>query len=604
MTDREREAQAAAMKEAAAKITGKPAADLTDEQAEAALFEEIGRTTPRTDPAGRAAQRIAKKSAERNSRRAQQMTKGKKPGTARQLVRAAEGAQEVQEHTAPADPTEAAGQEHEAQRTTDGTPEGIAQKIHALSFLLDYMKSPEDALLSYNLPGAGEMLESWNSRHFARLVMRVAAETGADPAQIADKDSRTPEQQEALLHAAAREQIARFDAFFNSNYMQAMTVLQPIKGKYPDPEPQDDYSIKELAALYFFAINPEILPHDAQGLTAEHTEEIKGIFARMDAFFYDHTNGGEKGREPGLFLEFVRADSPNPTQVLELLPRIMATPPDSLEYPIDKINANIWEDLAAASKDSPNGQLAFAVEKTGSRKEATIFYSINFDELEKLDGLKLTKALTPFDKRVYIAVNAIYAQSGQYMSAGQVFAAMGNTGKPSKKQLEKVNESLTKMGAARVYLDNGQEIGVNKGYKHFRYDAPLLPFERVNAYINNALVESAIHLFREPPLMTFAKERNQITTITKKLLESPVNKTEGNLRIDDYLIERIARMKSGKGKTSRKMLYSTIYEKCQIKTRLQRHRTPETIRRYLDYYKECDYIAGYTEEQDGITIKL
>lgn len=600
MTDRERETQAAAMKEAAAKITGTPAADLTEEQAEAALFEEIGRTTPRTDPAARAAQRMAKKSAERNSRRAQQMTKGKEPATARQLVKAAESTQEVQKAT-----EAAAEATQEAQEPKAKTPEDIAQRIHALSFMLDYLKSPEDALTAYNLPGAGEALKSWNSRHFARLVMRVAAETGADPAQIADKERRTPEQQDALLQAAAREQIARFDAFFNSNYIQALTELQPIKGKYTDPEPLDDYSIKELAALYFFALHfPDLLPQNAQELTGEHLEEIRAIFARIDDYYTEQTEGGTKERTRQMFFDFVKTDSPEPAHTLELLPRIMATPPDSLEYPIDKINANIWEDLAAAAKDSPNGQLAFAVEKTGSRKEATIFYSINFDELEKLDGLKLTKALTPFDKRVYIAVNAIYAQSGQYMSAGQVFAAMGNTGKPSKKQLEKVNESLTKMGAARVYLDNGQEIGVNKGYKHFRYDAPLLPFERVSAYINNALVESAIHLFREPPLMTFAKERNQITTITKKLLESPVNKTEANLRIDDYLIERIARMKSGRGKTSRKMLYSTIYEKCQITTRLQRHRTPETIRRYLDYYKECDYIAGYTEEQDGITIKL
>lgn len=591
-------------KAAAAEITGISAADLTDEQAEAALFNEIGATTPQPNPAGLAAQRMAKKSAERSSRRAQQMTKGKKPATARQLVNIAEGAQEVQEPTGAADLAAAAEQAQEAQEPKEGTPERVLERIHALSFLLDYMKSPEDALLSYNLPGAAEMYENWSNRHFARLVMKVAAETDADPAQIADKDRRTPEQQDALLQAAAQEQIARFDAFFNSNYMQAVTALQPLRGSYPDPEPQDDYSIKELAALYFFAVNPDILPHDEQGLTAEHIEEIKAIFSRMDTFFYEHTDGGEKGLEPGLFLEFVRADSPNPAQVLELLPRIMATPPDSLEYPIDKINSNIWEDLAAASKDSPNGQLAFAMEKTGSKKEATIFYSINFDELEKLDGLKLTKSLTPFDKRVYIAVNAIYAQNGQYMSAGQVFAAMGNTGKPSKKQLEKVNDSLTKMGAARVYLDNGEEISVNKGYAHFKYDAPLLPFERVSAYINNALVESAIHLFREPPLMTFAKERNQITTITKKLLESPVNKTEANLRIDDYLIERIARMKSGKGKTSRKMLYSTIFDKCQIKTRLQRHRTPETIRRYLDYYIECDYIAGYKEETDGIIIKL
>ena len=40
--------QAETIREAAAKITGKPAADLTAEQAEAAVFGEIGTTRPKT----------------------------------------------------------------------------------------------------------------------------------------------------------------------------------------------------------------------------------------------------------------------------------------------------------------------------------------------------------------------------------------------------------------------------------------------------------------------------------------------------------------------------------------------------------------------------
>ena len=494
--------------------------------------------------------------------------------------------------------------EQDVQELTTGL-EDIAGRIYAVSFMMDYMKNPEDTLFDYsqNSKVSSETYSEWVHSRFIKLVEKVSKEHNIDPEQLADQNKRTEEQHKLLLEAAAKEQMARLDSFLNTNFMQATSALMNVSGKYPEPDTHDDYSLKEFAVLYFFALHyKDIAPTDPHSLTEEHIKEIKDIFSRVDSFFYDQTDGGKSEHSPLIFINFIKTDSPEPAETLEQLPRIMTTPPDSLEYPIDKINSNIWEDLAAAVKESPDGQLAFATEKNGSNNEATIIYSISFEELEKLDGLKLTKSLTPFDKRVYIAVNAIYAQSGDYMSAGQVFAAMGNTGKPSKKQLEKVNESLTKMGAARVYLDNTMEIGVNTGYTRFKYDAPLLPFERVSAYINNALVESAIHLFREPPLMTFAKERKQVTTITKKLLESPVSKTESNLRLDDYLIERIARMKSGKGKSTRKMLYSTIYEKCQITTRNQRSRAPDTIKRYLDYYIKCGWITGYMEEADGVTI--
>ena len=181
---------------------------------------------------------------------------------------------------------------------------------------------------------------------------------------------------------------------------------------------------------------------------------------------------------------------------------------------------------------------------------------------------------------------------------------MGNRGNPNTEDLQKINDSLTKMGAARVYLDNAQEVQVNKKYARFKYDASLLPFERISAYINGQLVESAIHLFREPPLITFARERGQITGLTRQLLESPISKTDANLQLEDYLLERIGHMKSPKSKAPRKMLFSTIYERCGITTKKQRQRAPEKIRRYLDHYNKCGWIAGYTMDKDGVTIQI
>lgn len=286
------------------------------------------------------------------------------------------------------------------------------------------------------------------------------------------------------------------------------------------------------------------------------------------------------------------------------LPRIIANPTDKINYPLDKPNSVIWNLITDAAKNNPNGQVKLAIDtsKKGSKQDAVILYSINFDELPT--GVKITKQLTQFDKRAYIAAAALYNAGNKVITATQVFSMMGNSKKPNTDDIQKVNDSLTKMGAARVYIDNAQEVQQAKGYKHFKYDAPLLPFERISAYINGQLTESAIHLFREPPLISFARQRNQITTINRQLLESPINKTDANLLIDGYLLERIGHMKSGKGKAPRKMLFATIYDRCQIKTAKQRQRAPEKIRRYLDHYKKCGWIKGYTEEADGITILL
>lgn len=276
-------------------------------------------------------------------------------------------------------------------------------------------------------------------------------------------------------------------------------------------------------------------------------------------------------------------------------PRVNSNPATSLDFPLDKINANIWSLLETIE---PTGQIAIATEKRGSAKEATILYSINFDEIDQ--EVSISKKLTPFDKRCYIAVAALFNNGNPIISAGQIYTAMGNKGRPNAKDLQKINSSITKMGAARVYINNEQEITVNRRYNRFVYDAPLLPFERISAYINNLLCESAIHLFREPPLITFAKDRKQVTTISRELLESPISKTDANLRIDDYLIERIAHIKNGRVRN--KLLYATIFQRCGITEKKQRQRAPEKIRRYLEHYAKCGFIKGFTEAADGVTI--
>ena len=283
---------------------------------------------------------------------------------------------------------------------------------------------------------------------------------------------------------------------------------------------------------------------------------------------------------------------------------------DSVDYPLDKLNAEVWNLL----KEDTKGQLSLAVignaslpldvtstkDKRKHKNPVTVIYSVNFDELDG-NGINITKQLTPFDKRVYIAVSALFNTGNNVITLTQIYYAMGyKGGKPGTKDLEKIYNSVSKMTGARISVDNTQEASSYK-YPRFVYEGSLLPMERGAVIVNGKLSEAAIHIFREPPLVSFARNRKQITTVELKLLQSPVSKTDANLLIDDYLIERISKAKNGKGKSCR-ILYKTLYERTSITTKKQRERAQEKIRRYLDYYKQCGFITGYSMEADGLTV--
>lgn len=285
---------------------------------------------------------------------------------------------------------------------------------------------------------------------------------------------------------------------------------------------------------------------------------------------------------------------------------------DKSEWPLDKINNSIWDNLQGAD---PNGQITMGI-KTGQKgnKIAEVLYSIDFAALEKMPGVTITKHLTAFDKRCYIAAGALFNNGYPCFTVAQLYAAMGNNGRPNANDIKKINDSLTKMRSAVVFIDNdckdktiieNSELSLFPNYKlskTFPYDGNLLPMERISAVVNGQTVDSAINLFREPPLISFAKERKQITTINRNILESPLNKTEMHLKIEDYLIEQISFMKKENSKINKRMLFNTFFEKIGIQTRLQRQRAKEDITKYLDYYKQIAFIKDYSIDKDGINI--
>ena len=278
------------------------------------------------------------------------------------------------------------------------------------------------------------------------------------------------------------------------------------------------------------------------------------------------------------------------------IPAITAGFAKKLDFPLDKVNSKIWNLL-----EVPTGkQLAFSMlpkRKLGIDKD--VIYSLDFSEVEK--ELSISRKLEPYDKLVYIAVSSLYNAGFRTVTLRQIYAQMGKDGRASNDDLAKINNSITKMMRATLHLDNGVEAARAKNRRSFIYDGALLQAERIQAIVNGQLSESAIHLFREPPMITFAKQRQQITTIKRSLLAAPLNLTNQNIALQNYLIERIAHIK--KGSISNKILYNTIFENVNISTPMQKQRAVPKIIKLMEYYQKEKFIKGFKTEKDGVIIK-
>lgn len=278
-----------------------------------------------------------------------------------------------------------------------------------------------------------------------------------------------------------------------------------------------------------------------------------------------------------------------------LSPSVLGHKVQKIDFPIDKVNSKVWKLL----EQDTHGQIAIAAEKRSSKKQLNILYSINFDALDK--EVSISRRLDPFDKRVYVAISALYKAGNVLISFSQIHFAMGYTTRPAKSDIERIRKSVYKMRRAIVYLDNAQEAAAYK-YDRVLIDGPLLPAFMKSGIINGKPVDEALGLICEPPLMAFARGRKQITTIERKLLETPVSKTDQNLLIEDYLLERIAHAKTGR--QPGKILFDTLYKEAKVNTQKQRQRAGAKLQAILDHYVKCGHISSYTMEADGIRITL
>lgn len=433
-----------------------------------------------------------------------------------------------------------------------------------------------ESLKEINKP---EPYDYFRSQHFRLVNIRWLEESSREGTQTADD------------LAAGRNR------FLSTEYAQALLSLERLNGKYPqqtiDRYGKDLLPVKRRAVVMFFTLHSDMDPADTSTLTADQLTEVQRIYIDLDEFLTDRDAPGREQEAGFFFMRNWLLSTQDQTR--QNAPRVVAKRTKETVYPLDKVSLTIWNDMDSDSLS----EMIIGTEKRGSQQEANILVNLNFDELETF--FPAVKRLTAYDKRVYIAVGSLYRAGNRIVSATQIYHALGFGGVPSAASLKRLNDSLTKMGMIRLFLDNTQETIVNRGYPLFKYDAQLLPFERLSAYINGKYCDSAIHVLKTPPLLEFSEERKQIISLPMKVLGVPLNHTDSELLLENYFLDAVARIKSSH--RNRKVLFDTLFSACKSEGKKDRHNIRKKAEAILTHYVKVGFISGFDVTTDGYIIK-
>lgn len=539
----------------------------------------------------------------------------------------------------------------EQQEMLFGTQEAITvqevmRKIGLTAFNIDFMKSPEDALSSYRLIGKGDlegqelnskMLEVWERLHFERIMNDVIEQTGADPEQLRDPKKRTPEQQQALLKASAREQAIRMRIFFESKYFQALKALDSIEGKYHSKHDGDsDYiDLKEQAILYYFASHDDIAPTDTDPLTDAQKMELIDLFYRLDKFYLEEAaqDKDDESPEPIVLYRFIEAENPNtnlPVIITEKMQEQKKEIITVLQTVIPKYhiipNTALSNYLTSGDLSKPFDLKV--INKKGKQKEITNFTIVSYDPNSNV--AKVAENMTEYERGVYNAICSVYKEAienGQppIFTTDILYRAMPGSGdKPSSQKKGAITKAIEKHRLTYIDSDITEELKAKKlipdDVEEVKLNDFILSVKAVKVRMKNGGQQVTAYMINSIPLLLeYGQLTNNLITVSRKWLDIKQVKngkptqfallmTQERQAMTGYLIRRIKIMqndkKNKKPTQSNTILFATLFDAIGQKnpSRDKALNTRKSCYAILDYYKAEKIITDYEEQRKGRSV--
>ena len=219
------------------------------------------------------------------------------------------------------------------------------------------------------------------------------------------------------------------------------------------------------------------------------------------------------------------------------------------------------------------------VSKKKAKKTVNVLFSF---ELPNQDAMQATKTITPYDVLVHNSVVSLEQAGNIYFTDRQLWHVYSQKANsiPTTTVLKELNQSLEKQMSTIVTLDYTEQI--KKQYpkakvQSTKYKGALLQLDKVEIEAANGEKVTGYKINRTPILYKYADQINQIVRIKTYILKAALNGTEENeieekknvikassknCLLANYLLQRIEQCK--KPKMSKRILYSTIYEKLNL----------------------------------------
>ncbi len=294
--------------------------------------------------------------------------------------------------------------------------------------------------------------------------------------------------------------------------------------------------------------------------------------------------------------------APEISLLASVAPAIQAIRPKNYVMPIDPITNKLT-------------QLKEFNEVTVSRrKNLTIQTAVTLDSPEhmKIDG---NFQLTNYDKSIINGVISILESGNSSFTIPMLYHAMTGKENPTVDDglVEDIKAKLDVMRRLSINIDLTEEIkahmierriGGEDEVDSFTIDGYLLPLNKYTGVVNGKRSEM-YQIIDTPPLHSYAKMKNQITTVSIDLLKAPLNNNATTIPLKTYLLMRIEAMKNQNNKVMRdKILFESIYRELgdidSDKKRKKRIRDYTEI--VLKHFVDMKYIAKYEIVKEGRTI--
>ena len=276
-------------------------------------------------------------------------------------------------------------------------------------------------------------------------------------------------------------------------------------------------------------------------------------------------------------------------------------------------------------KIEANGQLTILpdtatvlVGKTGQKKKIEVYSIVSLDYIGKETG-KSAKMM-PYDEVVANTVYSMWLNGNSIITISSIFKTMnGNTDiEPKKAQRERIKKALAKANDHIITIDyknevenefiDENELATAADIKELNMSSRLINFEPFSVVLKNGHKVEAIHILKQPPLLTYSliKKNKQIITIPAGMLNiTDLNITDDIVVLKEYLAKQAKLIVSGKPKRNPKILIDTIYEECGIEPKTDKvlaKRFRDTITSIFDDWTKKGYLNGYRVSKKGKSI--